>query len=441
MALLTLLPLLVPAAVSPGEPSLPNLLILVADDVGVDRVAAYGESPTPGPTPNLDLLAAGGLLFRNAWSNPICSPSRASLLTGRHPFRHGLGGNPSGHPFAEGLDLAEVLLPELLRQGSGGLYTSVALGKWHLNAEGDPLDHAVLSGFDAYAGARANFDGTNGDTFYRFHKVVDGGSRLVQRYATTDTADDAVRAIQSLPEPWLLYVAFQAAHTPYHAPPQALHGFDLQGDPDASPALHHKAAVEAMDREIGRILAALSPAQEARTTVFFVGDNGTQNEAVEPPFIDGHGKGTTYEGGINVPLLMRSPAIVAPGREIAGRVSITDLFATAAELAGIDAQAGLPAGRRLDSVSLVPYMRHPVQPSLRQFVFAESAPSANNVKRAIRGRRFKYRVRSNGTERFYDLERDPFETSDLLSAPTLGEGAARAMRILKGELRALLTGG
>ncbi len=413
-----------------------NFLLLVADDMGVDRITAYGESPTPGRTPNLDRLAAGGVLFRNAWGRPFCSPSRATLMTGRYGFRYGWGANPSSSLSAFELALDEVTLPEMLSQGSGGAYASVALGKWHL---GHPLGldegHPQASGFDFYAGSLANLTG-GGSSYFHWPKSINGCSEVfVDRYATSDTANDAVRMVRSLPEPWFAYVAFHAAHLPYHAPPPHLHGFTLNGNPADTPELHHKAMVEALDTEIGRVLEALEPELRARTTIVFVADNGTQNDAVEAPFVDGHGKGTTFEGGLNVPLIVEGPAVGAPGSECGALVDVVDIFATFAELAGIDPLSVLPPGRELDSQSLVPYLLDPTQPTRRTHVFAEEfepngAGPYTLIKKAVRGRRFKY-VERQGNGRLYDLENDPFESTNLLLGAGLNGQQQRAVRQLK----------
>lgn len=130
-----------------------NVLLVIADDVGVDRVAAYGEHPSPGRTPQIDRLAERGVLFRNAWSNPYCSPTRATVLTGRHGFRTGVGffvGMTTPH----GLSLAETTLPEVLAPS----HTSLALGKWHLSSFLQGADYPLAAGFAHHAGSLFNLD-------------------------------------------------------------------------------------------------------------------------------------------------------------------------------------------------------------------------------------------------------------------------------------------
>jgi len=396
--------LLLPAAVAvlaqaQVQGQQPNVLLIVADDLGNDRVGAYAEHPDPGHTPNIDALAAQGLLFRNAWACPLCSPTRATILTGRYGFRTGVGANILANGDAPELDLEETTLPEVL---SG--YTSVALGKWHL---GRDLLHPNDSGFAHFAGTLHNLDriGDDPPSYFQWTKVVDGVESVSTTYATTDTADDAIAAFQSLPQPWFVYCCFHAPHDPFHAPPPELHNYDLQGDPEDDVPLFVRAAIEAMDTEIGRMLSFLP----SDTVVIFVGDNGTEDKAVDPPTVSGRNKGTPYEGGVNVPLIVKGPGVV-PG-ECAALVDATDLFATLVELAG----ASHPTE---DSISLVPYFADPARPSLREWVYAETF-GPHPFRRAYRGERYKLiRQRSPGneSEELYDLLADPLETTDLLVA-------------------------
>lgn len=374
----------------------PNVLLVVADDIGNDRVGAYAEHPDPGHTPTLDALAAQGILFRNAYANPICSPTRATILTGRYCFRTGVGGNVLIDSDAATLSFDEVTIPELLPAA----YSNAAVGKWHL---GYGALHPNLSGFDRFTGSLHNLDRLDGiASYYRWSKLTDGLLQISETYATTDTADETVCLAQSLPEPWFIYCAFNAPHDPYEAPPDPLHTYDLQGDPLDSIPLHKRAMIEAMDSELARILAALP----TNTVVIFVGDNGTEGQGTDPPTVPGHAKGTVYEGGVNVPLIVAGPG-VAQG-ECAALVNTTDLFATVIELAGGWSEAE-------DSVSIVPYLSDPSLPSLRETVFFEKF-AKNNSLRGMRDERYKL-IRAAGQgihEEFYDLAFDPDEQEDLL---------------------------
>lgn len=439
-------------ACAPGLRAQGNVLLLIGDDIGVDRVAVYHAHPDPGRTPHLDALAERGILFRNAWSHPMCSPTRAAILTGRNPYQTGigspvLGSTGPGQIIGHTLAISEWSIPDVLRAGTDHAWTSVALGKWHLAEAGVAPLHPLRSGFDHHAGSLFNLG-----SYWNWPKTVDGQTAIERTYATTDTTDDALAAARRLPEPWFLWVAYNAAHKPYHAPPPELHHFDLHGDPQDSKSLHHRAMVEATDTEIGRLLGGLDPGLLARTTVIFAGDNGTQNSALDPPSPAGHGKGSVYEGGVHVPLIVAGPRVLRPGSECRALVQLSDLFATVAELAGLDARALVPSEVALDSVSLVPYLEDPDLPSRRATVFAEYfKPNGFGPwiehRRAVRGPRFKLiEVVASGpgpsgggnwtsvTQELYDLAADPWERRDLLTMGPLSGPAQAALTDLRREL-------
>lgn len=399
-----------------------NVLILVADDVGVDRVESYRAHPRPGETRYIDELARSGVRFASAWACPLCSPTRATVLTGRHPFRTGVGSVIFQYRDTYALPFSELILPELLRDNAPTPYTSVALGKWHLATENQGGGyHPWLSGFDLHLGAVARLGGrANVGSYFQWQKSMNGQEITVSRYATTDTANDAIAMIQVLPEPWFLWVCFQAPHTPFHAPPAYLHHFPLQGDPSSSPAMHMKAMTEAMDLEIGRILATLTSSLRDRTTIIFMGDNGTDGVAVEAPARRDHAKGTLYEGGIRVPLIVSGPDVAHPGSVCQAPVQAADVFATVAELA----EATIPANLQHDSVSLVPYLRDPHRQPLRRYAFSETfwpnGPGYHLFEsRTVRDERYKLISRPWNwpPEEMYDLTVDPDESSDLLRGP------------------------
>lgn len=382
--------------------------MVVADDLGVDRVGVYAENPDPGRTPTIDRLARQkGVWFRNAWSNPTCSPTRAMLLTGRYSFRTGVGMITTRSSPNPGLDPAEVLLPEAL-----GVQSFVA-GKWHLATESMGSDHPQQAGFDHHAGSLFNIGNQN--TYYDWPKTVDGVTSQETTYATTDTVDEALSALASFDpaQPWFLLISFNAPHKPLHAPPTGLHSYDLTGDPDDSPADHFKAMVEAMDSELGRLLQQVNL---ATTTLVFLGDNGTERLGVTAPQDPDKAKATMYEGGLNVPLIVAGRGVTGRGEVPDALVGVTDVFATVLELSG--AASETPA----DSVSLVPYLADPFQPSIRPWAYAENfRPNGTGVsgpwqirRRAIRDGRYKLIRVQGAADEFYDLQEDPFELLDLV---------------------------
>ena len=401
------------AAAPTGDP--PNVLLIIADDLGVDRVGAYAAHPDPGRTPVIDQLATEGVLFRNAYSDPLCSPTRATMLTGRYGYRTGMTDALNWELSLRELPLSEITIPEALPE----VYRSAAIGKWHLTTAdlSGPL-HPLLQGFDHHAGTLSNIDPP--ESYFEFTKSVDGVPTRVAEYATTDTVNDALAWIRDTPEPWFVWLAFNAPHSPWHKPPAELHGYDLPGPVSADIPLHTKAAIEAMDTEIGRLLGGIEPEVLAETIIVFVGDNGTAGPATSAPFDPQHAKGKVYEGGVHVPLIVKGPG-VAVGAASHALVHTSDLFATVLELAGGDASSGV------DSVSFVPHLSQPTLPSQRSHVYTGLyAPlgyyPGDKHLRSVRERRFKLLHQRHdliGLDQveMYDLVADPLELNDLLAGP------------------------
>lgn len=356
----------------PSELERGNVLILVADDLGVEQLSVYRLAQDPVPTPHLDQLAAQGVVFLNAWSQPTCSPTRATLQTGRYGLRTGIGVVVPAGGNGAGLPLAEVTLPEMLDLGTGGAYAHAMIGKWHLGnalVGGDLAPN--LAGYSHFAGS---LEGQI-ERYDRWRRVVNGVAGYTFKYATSVGVDDALVWIHAQERPWMCMLAFQAPHAPFHRPPASLHSQDLPAGnpadtcagPGPDPLPFYRAAVEAMDREIGRLLAGLPSSERARTTVIFLGDNGPETCIARAPFSP-LAKGSLYEGGVHVPLIASGFRVTQTGRSPV-LVNTSDIFATVAELAGVDTDAALP-GVELDSTSLVPCFSNPFRP-VRDWIYAE----------------------------------------------------------------------
>jgi arylsulfatase A-like enzyme len=324
----------------------PNFLVIITDDHGIGDVAAY----RPGAdvrTPHLDQLARDGMLFTTMRANcTVCSPSRAALLTGRHPDRAGVPGvirtqpaNSFGH-LAPGLPT----LGDVLR--SAGYHTA-AIGKWHLGLENPntPNDR----GFDF-------FHGFLGDMMDSYTTHLRHGQNYLRRdrevitpagHATdlfTAWARDYLRARAAARQPFFLYLAYNAPHFPIEPPADWLARVQ-QRHPGMDPkrALN-VALVEHLDAGIGEVLAALREhGLERDTLVFFTSDNGgslphAQNN---DPWRDG--KQSHYDGGLRVPFLARWPGRIAPGSRSGYPGQIFDIFATCVEAAGLRPPPGSDA--------------------------------------------------------------------------------------------------
>jgi arylsulfatase B len=399
-----------------------NVLVIVVDDFGVDQLAAYGEGTDPPTTPWMNAMAQTGLLFRNAWASPLCSPSRAALLTGRYGFRTGVGGLVGSN--GPGLDTSEVTVPEMLAASPGGAWTSGAFGKWHLTLPGQggiaaPAQH----GFQHFAGTMGNLIAPQ--SYFSWNQVVNGVQAPVTGYITTNTIDSALAWIAQQPQSWFAYVALHAPHLPLHAPPPGSYSTDLSqvGLPSAEPVPYGKAMVEALDRELGRLFVSLG-AELFDTTVILVGDNGSEPLVVQPPFTSWKSKGSMYEGGLNVPFLVWGRHVAQPGSESQALVHLVDLWPTVAQLAGVAPSAVLPPGRVLDGFSLWPVLQDPAA-SVRPLVYTEyfqpnhlpgaPAPAVSFWHQAVREARYKLVVSSTLGQGLFDLWVDPFETTNLLA--------------------------
>jgi arylsulfatase A-like enzyme len=372
-------------------------------------------------------------LFRNCWANPLCSPTRALIQTGRYALRTGISNIVGWVGTSPTLSYKETSLPELLDLAQSG-YAHAAIGKWHLSKQFQGLRAPNWMGWSHYAGSVANPSG-----YINWARTVDGVTTNSPNYMTSQNVDDALEWIQNQSQPWVCYLALFSPHAPFHEPPANLHTQNLAGkSPSVDPIPFFKAMVEAMDTEIGRLFTQLGPSVMARTNVVFLGDNGTDWRVTEPPFIRQHGKGTVYEGGLNVPLIVAGPAVGSPDREEASLVSAVDVYSTVAHLCGVDRT---PPFVKIDGISFVPLLAAPNQPPTRTTVYAELAFVSAPGPVAIRDARYKLIRRFEATpvtDELFDLVADPFEQSDLLQTASLTPGQQSAYDWLRDEVVSIL---
>ena len=202
---------------------------------------------------------------------------------------------------------------------------------------------------------------------------------------------------------------------------------------------YYRAAIEAMDTEIGRLFAAIGPEAMANTHVIYLGDNGTPGQVVQPPFTSRRAKGSLYNGGIHVPFVVAGPAVVNPGRDAHALVNGVDVYSTILELAGVDVAATIPPMVIQDSVSIVPYLANPDEAPRREWIVSElfTDQASRGEGKTIRGERYKLIRFSSGDEAFYDLADDPYEAVDLLDDDLSAEAQA-GYDALNASLDALL---
>ncbi|MGQ2933917.1 MAG: sulfatase-like hydrolase/transferase [Sphingopyxis sp.] len=386
----------------------PNILFILADDLGYADLSCYGRRDYE--TPELDRLAAGGMRFTSAYANsPVCSATRTALITGRYQYRLPVGleeplafrdvGLPPDHP----------TLPSLLR-GAG--YGTSLVGKWHLGAS--PRFGPLLSGYDHFFGVEG------GGADYFTHRSAKGpdlwdGREQVEAhgYLTEILAD---RAIQRLSEnaregrPFFMSLHFTAPHWPWEAPGDEAEADRLAASGDPAAIFHYDggtiatygAMMRSLDQQVGRVLKALRRLRlDDDTIVIFTSDNGGERFSDTWPF---SGRKTELlEGGIRVPLLIRWPGRIRPGAETAEQVMSMDFLPTVLGLAGTTSSPLYPT----DGVDIMPALLGGAlkeRPLFWRYRHLDQA--------ACRLGDHKY-LKINGNEFLFDVVQDPLERGNL----------------------------
>ncbi len=414
------------ATTATASSSTPNVLLVIIDDLGPEQLGSYATdnlaNANPANTPRMDALAANGVRFKNAWGFPVCSPSRAAMYTGRYPLRTGVGAVIDASD-DNTLSSSETTIAEISK--NAGL-SSALLGKWHLgenSANGGTDAPRVAGGFDTHSGILSGAI----NSYTKWVRYLDGVKKIkpITTYATTYQVDDAYNFASSANN-WFVTLSLNAPHSPYHIPTSGLYTQDLTGISNcsadtASKRKCYKAALEAADSELGRLLDKLDSAGKlANTMVIIVGDNGTPSDVVDAGVDSSKAKGTVYQRGLRVPMIIYGPSVQSAGRVVDSVVSVTDVFATIADLTGQSQTTGI------DSVSMLPYLNNSASGSLRSNVYAETfiGNSPHNGDAAMRDARYKL-IESDGVYiGFYDLQNDPEEENNLLNTSLSAEAQA-----------------
>ena len=341
----------------------PNVVFILADDYGWADLHCYGS--TFYQTPNLDNMARQGLRFTDAYAAcPVCSPTRASILTGRYPARLHLTDWLPGRPdrpdqkllrpkFEQQLPLDEITLAEALKPAG---YVSASIGKWHL---GGPGFWPEEQGFDVNVGGWTAGSPRSYFSPYMNPKLPDGPEG---EYLTDRLTDEAINFIeQNKDRRFFLYLPHYAVHIPLGAKEAMIEKYRKLADP-ANPQHNpiYAAMIQSLDEGVGRILKKLDELKlSGETLVIFTSDNGglSVKEGANTPATSNAplraGKGYLYEGGIREPLIVRWPGVVQPGRLSHERVISTDYFPTILQACGVN----VDSGRVLDGVSLLPLLQ------------------------------------------------------------------------------------
>ena len=442
---------------SPRAEGRPNIVVIVADDLGYNDLSFAGGGVAGGavPTPEIDSIARDGLQFTRGYTgNATCSPSRAAILTGRYPTRYGFEFTPvpkefsrvlayirrddprPPHYYAEredevppladlGVPSSEITLAELLRDRG---YHTMGLGKWHLGEA--KRFRPTAQGFDEYLGfltgaslflpsddpevvnSKQDFDPIDRFLWANLAYAVrkDEGPRFApDAYMTDYLAREAATAIAAnKSRPFFLYLAFNAPHTPLQAKRIDYDALSQIEDPRLRT---YAAMIRALDRGVGTVLEALrSNGLEENTLVLFVSDNGGA-EYVGLPDLNKPYRGwkmTFFEGGIRTPFFAKWPAQIKAGSRFDAPVAHVDLFATAAAAAG----AALPSDRVIDGVDLLARVRGEAPGRANDAIFWRSGHY-----RALLANDWKLQVSERPKKTWlFDLTSDPTEQQDLAAA-------------------------
>jgi arylsulfatase A-like enzyme len=391
----------------------PNIVYVVSDDQGWKDVGFHGSDVR---TPNLDRLAAGGARLERFYAQPMCTPSRAALLTGRYPHRYGLQTAVIPSAGTYGLATDEWLLPQALKEAG---YDTAIVGKWHLG-------HADRKYWPQQRGFDYQYGPLLGEIDYFTHSahgIVDwfrNGEPVVEDgYVTQLLGDDAVKLIDGhdRARPLFLYLTFTAPHAPYQAPQVYLDQYASVADPNRRA---YAAMITAMDHEIGRVVEALRKRRMLDNTIIvFQSDNGGPRSAAMTGEVDTSGgsipadngtfrdgKGMLYEGGVRVVALVNWPRHIVPGTVVADPIDVVDMYPTLAGLAG----ASVAKSKGLDGLDMWPTLSRGA-PSPRTEVVYDIEP----FRAALSERNWKlvWRVTLPSKLELFDLDADPSETQNV----------------------------
>ena len=391
-----------PTVVNPSDPASPNILLIIADDMGLDATPGYNIGTVKPNMPRLQSMINTGLKFNNLWSYPTCTPTRSSILTGKYGFRTNV------LKVGDVLSTSETSLQQHISNNTGNEYSTAVIGKWHVSS--DP-NHPTAMGLDYYAGL------INGavQSYWDWNYTVDGQTTTSTEYSTTKFTDLAIDWIDDQSKPWFLWLAYNAPHTPFHLPSNELHTQGNLPTDEASiaanPLPYYMAMLEAMDSEMGRLLDSMTQEEKDNTIIIFIGDNGTPNQVVQE-YASQRAKGTIYQGGVNVPMIVSGKDVNRMNTSEDALIHTADLFATISEITG----AG--SSDVNDSQSFVPLFSD-VNASERDYVYTEIGKDSGGTDYTIRNATHKYILFNDGSEALFNLSVNSIENPNLLSANQL----------------------
>jgi len=373
----------------------PNIIMIIADDLGVDALAGYDVGDIKPHTPNIDMLRNTGITFTNVWSTPVCTSTRASIISGKYGIHTGVLSAPGN------LDTNHISIFKKIKQHNA--YTSCVIGKWHISLPKNP-NHPQLHGVDNYMGVI----GAHWDSYQNWERTENGMVDISNQYATTYFTDYALEWIEKQENPWFLWMAHLAPHMPIHIPPDSL----FTQESTNSRQKKYFAMIESLDHEVGRLVNGLSETELSSTTIVFIGDNGTPGNLLQGYPVN-HGKGTLYEGGVRVPMIIAGHGVSRKGEKDTTLINVLDCYATIIDLAGMNRdQTGI-----YNSLSFKHLLSGEKKP-VRKYNYTEIGPNSSDITTngyTIRDYRYKLIQYIDSIQEFYDLKEDPQEFNNLLS--------------------------
>ena len=424
----------------------PNIVVIFVDDLGYADTGFNGSQEIK--TPNLDALAANGVICKNGYTtHAYCGPSRVGLLTGIHQARLGLEINLTYSPYDIHSGIPTEIPTFATRLKSSGYRTGI-IGKWHLGAS--PPFHPNNRGFDYFygflSGGHDYFPDTidfahpltlkNGSAHYSANEgsflplQKNRNSTQFKGYLTTALSQEAARFVKKGDKPFCLYLSYNAPHRPLQAPRETIEKYSHIESPRRRV---YAAMIDEMDAGVGQVVAALKESNKFENTlIFFLSDNGgawpdngkrpTEDFANNAPFAEG--KGSYREGGIHVPFFVHWPAgLKGAPKEFDGLVSALDIASTAVAVATAN-QSAAPA---LEGVNLIPFLKGENQAPPREALYWRDKGYS-----AVRTAEAKLLTHSDGKEQtalLYDMKSDPYEEKNLADDPAFQETRSKLAKL------------
>ncbi|QVY66085.1 sulfatase [Polaribacter sp. Q13] len=397
----------------------PNIIVIVADDLGYATTGTYGQDPDRIKTPNIDRIAKEGAQFTNAYvTASVCGPSRSGLLTGRYQQRFGSYANFDSQR-GPGVPASEKVMGTYFKKAG---YTTAAIGKWHIGVK-LPGQHPIDRGFDKYYGFNS------AQTDYFNSPILFDGKKKVKKhdYLTFQFTNEAINFIEDTKDkPFFMYLAYNAVHGPNQVPKEYSDKFDTgkKGDNNMLGML------AALDDSIGKLLDYLKEKNlEENTLVYFLSDNGGLSYWYKGNNAPWNGfKREQWEGGYHVQYLMRWPKMIKAGQVRNEMISSLDILPTSLAAAGIKASKK----DELDGVNLLPIFNQKETKVVHPYLFwagshvpgGDARPKSDFPYKkdnappswAVRSGKWKLvQMMGLGAPMLYDLDADPTESKDLIA--------------------------